>query len=91
MLDNISAADKAHVVYIHEHGKEGVWYYEVQEYVANGSLRDLMTGPQPLADVASMLRELSDALRCLHGAKPIHRDIKPENILVAPALRWTWC
>jgi serine/threonine protein kinase len=82
VLDNISAADKAHVVHIHEHGKEGVWYYEVQEYVANGSLRDLMTGPQPLADVASMLRELSDALRCLHGAKLIHRDIKPENILV---------
>jgi len=82
VLDNISAADKAHVVHIHEHGKEGVWYYEVQEYVANGSLRDLMTGPQPLADVASMLRELTDALRCLHGAKLIHRDIKPENILV---------
>lgn len=82
VLDNISAANKAHVVHIHEHGKEGVWHYEVQEYVANGSLRDLMTGPQPLTDVASMLRELNEALLCLHGAKLIHRDIKPENILV---------
>ncbi len=82
VLDNISAEDKAHVVHIHEHGKEGIWYYEVQEYLANGSLRDLMTGPRPLTEVESMLRELSDALRCLHGAKLIHRDLKPENILI---------
>ena len=82
VLDSISADDKAHVVHIHEHGREGVWYYEVQEYVANGSLRDLMTGPRPLAEVETMLRELTDALRCLHGAKLIHRDLKPENILV---------
>ncbi|GBG63339.1 hypothetical protein CBR_g37697 [Chara braunii] len=56
----------------------------VMEYMAGGSVSDLVkTGP-PLDEfsIASILKELLQALEYLHGEGKIHRDIKAANILL---------
>ncbi|MEO8184654.1 MAG: protein kinase, partial [Deltaproteobacteria bacterium] len=59
--------------------------YIVMEYVAGGSLRDLLRRqPQlPIARALSIALELVDALARAHHLRAIHRDIKPENVLLA--------
>ena len=57
----------------------------VLEYVAGGSLRQLIDAEAPLgvAVVIEIALELADALGRAHHLKILHRDIKPENILLA--------
>lgn len=64
---------------------EGSQHYIVMEYVAGGSLADLLIQqPQlPFERVVSIGLELSDALSRAHHLQILHRDIKPGNILLA--------
>ena len=56
----------------------------VMEYVAGGSLRQLLSaGRIPLARALALAIELSDALARCHHLNVIHRDLKPENVLLA--------
>jgi len=59
--------------------------YLILEYVAGGSLRDLLRRrPRlPLERALSILLELCDALARAHHLSTLHRDIKPENVLMA--------
>ncbi|MCR5219382.1 MAG: SUMF1/EgtB/PvdO family nonheme iron enzyme [bacterium] len=65
----------------------GRWY-EIQEYVANGSLQALMADRSPLTDVQQatffndVARELTEALHALHQNNLLHLDLKPSNILL---------
>ena len=63
----------------------------VQEFLAGGSLRDLleMMPILPLADVLSLAEYMGAALSAAHRAGVVHRDLKPENVLLAarPPLR----
>lgn len=63
---------------------EGNQHYIVMEYMAGGSLADLLNNqPQlPLERVVSIGLELSDALSRAHHIHILHRDIKPANILL---------
>ena len=36
----------------------------------------------PLAEVASVIEQVGDALEAMHRAHVLHRDVKPENVLV---------
>jgi tetratricopeptide (TPR) repeat protein len=60
--------------------------YIVLEYVAGGSLRDLLRRQRrlPVARAGAILLELSDALARAHHLNILHRDVKPENVLLAP-------
>jgi DNA-binding NarL/FixJ family response regulator len=60
-------------------------HYIVMEYVAGGSLADLLLRESqlPLERVVSIGLELSDALSRAHHLHILHRDIKPANILLA--------
>ncbi len=64
---------------------EGSQHDIVMEYVAGGSLADLLIRqPQlPFERVVSIGLELSDALSRAHHLHILHRDIKPANILLA--------
>ncbi len=57
----------------------------VMEYVAGGSLRDLLQKqPQlPLFQALNIALELADALSRTHHLDIIHRDLKPDNVLLA--------
>jgi serine/threonine protein kinase len=81
------------VVRIYECGQEsasGRWY-ELQEYIRNGSLRDLMpdisqnlstNSSIALTFVGRIVREIAEALIVLHAKDIMHCDLKPANILI---------
>src|SRR5512136_2674734 len=65
--------------------EEAGQHYIVMEYVAGGSLADLLRNqPQlPLERALAIGLEVADALARAHHLNIIHRDIKPGNILLA--------
>ena len=60
-------------------------YAIVMEYVAGGSLRQLLDEESqlPQAQALDIALELADALSRAHHLNIIHRDLKPDNVLLA--------
>jgi len=59
-------------------------HYIIMEYVAGGSLEDLLHREKrlPVEQVLKIGLELADALTRAHHLNIIHRDIKPANVLL---------
>lgn len=56
----------------------------VMEYIAGGSLADVVSGhPQPQRLAAEIILTLARAIQAAHDAGILHRDLKPANILIA--------
>ncbi len=73
-----------HIVAVHDCGESGPYHYIVMEYVARGTLRELLKreGALQEATAARLASEVADALAYAHTRGVIHRDIKPQNILL---------
>ena len=75
------------VVAVHDTGTDPATgtAYLVMEYVAGGTLRDLMheRGAVPPARALQLFEPVLRALAAAHAAGLIHRDVKPENVLLA--------
>ena len=87
VLNLLLRADPRHVVKVDGYGQcsESHRWWEIQEYVEHGSLRDLINrqgAALPVAMVMAILQELNDALGELHGLNMEHCDLKPSNVLV---------
>ena len=63
-------------------GKHDGRFYEIQEYIENGSLAELISRGIQQDSIRDIIREICEAIKSLHALKIIHRDIKPSNILV---------
>jgi serine/threonine protein kinase len=57
--------------------------YIVMQYIDGDSLRSLLRADgMPTAQVATIIRQIGNALTSAHKAGILHRDLKPENIMV---------
>ena len=87
VLSLVEQAEPAHVVRVEAYGQDagtGRWW-ELMEYVEQGSLRQLLEqeGPELPEDlIRDILLQLNDALASLHRLSLEHRDLKPANVLV---------
>jgi len=58
-------------------------YFIVMEYVAGGSLMNLLAhSPLSWRDTLRLAHDLSSALKCSHALRLIHGDLKPSNVLI---------
>ncbi len=80
-----SAVSDAHIVQVHEIGREGDLDFIVMEHVEGKPLSRLLRG-RPLSpeEVATLGTQVALALSRAHHHGLLHRDLKPSNILVTP-------
>ena len=76
------------IVKVLEYGEQGRIKFIAMEFLDGQELRQLMRerGRFELADAASVLQQLLDALDCSHRHGVVHRDIKPSNMMVIDPL-----
>src|SRR6266446_5283768 len=76
--------DHPHIVSIHDVGDEGGHPYIVSQYIAGGSLDDLLLRAEDhrlaIAQVLRIAVQICQALEHAHTQGIIHRDLKPSNV-----------
>ncbi|MFZ4699811.1 MAG: protein kinase domain-containing protein, partial [Candidatus Methylumidiphilus sp.] len=83
LLTKLKQAHDPHVIRIDESGVAGGVRFEVMEYIAQGSLRQLLeSGPVSVDRIREMVSEIGQALARVQSMNILHRDLKPENVLV---------
>ena len=72
-----------HIVQVYDWGEDDGVAYVVLEYLAGGSLRQILdrAGALSPAQVAQIGREAAGGLAHAHARGLVHRDIKPANLL----------
>jgi serine/threonine protein kinase len=72
------------VVTIHYVGQQADHHFVVMEYMAGGSLQDLLDRGERLSPslAAAVVRQAAGGLAAAHRAGIVHRDIKPSNLLM---------
>ncbi|MEO9006525.1 MAG: serine/threonine-protein kinase [Candidatus Dormibacter sp.] len=62
----------------------GLGHYIALEFIAGGSLRDLLKGrPLPTPQAFAVMHGLLQALDHAHQHGIVHRDVKPENVMLS--------
>ncbi len=80
-----ASVSHAHIVQVHELGREGDLDFIVMEYIEGQPLSKLLHGrPLPPDKVADWGLQVAEGLARAHRKGLIHRDLKPANILVTP-------
>ncbi len=80
-----SRINHPNLVQIYDFGEAEGTCYTAMELVRGEPLAQMLNrSPRlDLRTIASICRQVAEALEALHGAQIVHRDIKPSNVLVA--------
>lgn len=59
-------------------------FYTLQELGSDGQLYNMISEHKNLTEEATsfIVKNLLEAIHCMHEKKILHRDIKPENIVL---------
>ncbi len=81
---SVAAISHPNVVTVFEVNEQQVCPYMVMEYVAGGTLRQLIRekGRLPAVEVVRLSKGIAEGLAAAHQQGVIHRDIKPANLLL---------
>ena len=68
-------------------GKDGIFiendrFYLVEEFIAGENLENLPHKTLSESEALNYIRQIGDALICVHKNNLIHRDVKPANIMI---------
>jgi serine/threonine-protein kinase len=78
-----SALNHPNILTIYEIGADGGLDYIAMEFVAGGTLADVMRkGPLAAERALRVAAQVADALSAAHAAFIVHRDLKPSNIMM---------
>lgn len=80
----IASLDHPNIVRVYQIGKQQKMHFIAFEFVAGGSLEDLVLRAGPLSPkrAAKYALAMADGLSNAHDADIVHRDIKPQNLLL---------
>ncbi|MCQ2237900.1 MAG: bifunctional serine/threonine-protein kinase/formylglycine-generating enzyme family protein [Bacteroidaceae bacterium] len=79
----IAGLNNHHIVQIHDIFEENGTAYYVMEYMDGGSLDEMLKQSALSEDAAlKYVREIADALQCIHAQNILHLDVKPANVLM---------
>ncbi len=76
--------DCPHVLRIKDFGVDNGTPFLVTDYMPNGSLRQRYPKGQRVAleSIISYVKQVSEALQCLHDRGRVHRDVNPDNMMI---------
>lgn len=85
----VAGLNHPHVLRVFDWGEADGGAWLVTEYLAGGSLRELLErrGPLPIEQVVSIGAQAADGLDYAHANGFVHRDVKPTNLLFDDAGR----
>ncbi|MFM8287713.1 MAG: serine/threonine-protein kinase, partial [Planctomycetaceae bacterium] len=84
----LASLNHPHVVTVHEAHLLHSPPCLVMEWVAGGSLQDLLNdGPLSIAQATRLARQLAEGVAAVHALGLIHRDLKPANVLLSRPTR----
>ena len=70
------------IVRIYEHGVQDGHAFLAMEYVAGGTLKQLLGAPWEVPQALGLVLKLARGLSAVHAAGVVHRDLKPDNVLL---------
>ena len=72
------------VVVTHAIGEERSFHFLEMEFIAGGSLRQLLRdeGPLPPLRATNLVARVADGLASAHRRGIVHRDLKPDNVMM---------
>ncbi|HEX6984414.1 MAG TPA: serine/threonine-protein kinase, partial [Planctomycetaceae bacterium] len=79
-----AALNHPNIVVTHAIGEERGFHFLEMEYIAGGSLRQLLRdeGPLPPLRATNLVARVADGLACAHRRGIVHRDLKPDNVMM---------
>ncbi|MBA3314801.1 MAG: serine/threonine protein kinase [Planctomycetaceae bacterium] len=79
-----AALNHPNIVVTHAIGDERGYHFLEMEYIAGGSLRQLLRdeGPLPPLRATNLVARIADGLASAHRRGIVHRDLKPDNVMM---------
>jgi serine/threonine-protein kinase len=79
-----AALNHPNIVVTHAIGEERGFHFLEMEYIAGGSLRQLLRdeGPLPPLRATNLAARVAEGLASAHRRGIVHRDLKPDNVMI---------